>query len=243
MSDSYISVIEAVKHAGYTLGLRPEISWLNTDDYDPKIGGVSLKNNLKNLSSCAGLIIPGGFGGRGVEGKINAIRWSRENKKPFLGLCYGMQLAVIEFARNVAGLKDANTKEVNPKTPYPVIDIMPDQKAVLEYKHYGGTMRLGAYPAKITPGTIAYRAYKKTDISERHRHRYEVNPEYIETLKKAGLVFSAVSPDNAFMEIMELPKTRHPFFLASQFHPEFTSRPLTPNPLFLEFVKVASKNS
>ena len=158
-----------------------------------------------------------------------------------MGLCYGMQLAVVEYARNVAGLKKANTTEIDPETPHPVIDILPDQKKKIEREDYGASMRLGVYPALLKKGTIAREAYKKEVVEERHRHRYEVNPSYIETLEKAGLVFSGISPDRKLMEIAELPRKAHPFFLGTQFHPEFQARPLAPHPLFGEFIKACVK--
>ncbi len=233
LADSYISVIEAIKHAAYFFKRRPEIHWLNADDFsDPA--------SLKKLSEYDGIVVPGGFGSRGVEGKIAVIRRLREKKIPFLGLCYGMQLAVIEYARSMLNLKDANTTEIDPETKNPVIDILPEQKKLLEAKNYGGSMRLGAYPAAIKKGTVAYAAYTEHLISERHRHRYEVNPAYVEKLEKAGLVFSGFSPDRRLMEIAELPKSVHPFFAGSQFHPEFKSRPLKPHPLFREFIRAAA---
>ena len=235
LSDSYISVIEAIKHASYKIGARPEISWLNSESFEKD------SKKLKELENYDGVIVPGGFGSRGVEGKIKAINFCRENKVPFLGLCYGMQLAVIEFARNVLKLKDSHTTEIKRNAKHPVIDIMPEQKKNLKEKNYGATMRLGAYPAILEEGTIAYRAYKKSEISERHRHRWEVNPKYIKKLEKGGLIFSAKSPDGRLMEIAELPKKIHPFFLAVQFHPEFKSSPLKSHPLFLEFAKAAGK--
>ncbi len=235
LADSYISVIEAVKQAAYSLGRKPVILWLNAEAYEKK------PSRLSELSECDGVIVPGGFGGRGIEGKISAIRYCRENKIPFLGLCYGMQLATVEFARSAVKLKKANTTEINPETPHPVIDILPEQKKNLSEQNYGGTMRLGAYPAIIKKGTIAYGAYKRHLVSERHRHRYEVNPHYIEKLEKKGLVFSGFSPDRRLMEILELSREEHPFFVASQFHPEFKSRPLNPHPLFKEFVRIAIK--
>jgi CTP synthase len=250
LADSYISVIEAVKHAAYALKREPVIEWLNSETFEKNSG------KLKELSNYDGVIIPGGFGSRGIEGKIAAIRYLREQKIPYFGLCYGMQLATVEFARNVAGLKAAHTVEANPKTQYPVIDIMPEQKKNLAAKNYGATMRLGVYPALLKKGSIAAEAYKGSRmvtkksalpaeyalaIKERHRHRYEVNPEYITTLEKKGLLFSGVSPDRKLMEIIELPRKVHPFFLGTQFHPELTSRPLTAHPLFLEFVKAAAK--
>ncbi len=235
LADSYVSVIEAVKHAAYYFNRKPIIEWLNVESYEAK------PRKLKELGMFDGIIVPGGFGGRGVEGKIAVINYCRRNKIPFLGLCYGMQLAIIEFARNVAGLKKANTTEVNPETPYPVIDILPEQKQKLAKKDYGGSMRLGVYPASLKKGTIAYAAYKEYLISERHRHRYEVNPDYVERLEKKGIIFSGFSPDRHLMEIMELPVKKHPFFVASQFHPEFKSRPLKPHPLFREFIRAATK--
>ncbi len=185
--------------------------------------------------------MPGGFGETGVEGKIAAIKFCRENKIPYFGLCYGMQLAVVEFARNVLNLKDAHTTEINPKTKHPVIDILPEQKKNISEGNMGGTMRLGAYPALLKKGTIARGAYKEEVVRERHRHRYEVNPEYIERLEGGGLVFSGISPSGRLMEIAELPREKHPFFIGTQFHPEFLSRPLKPHPLFSEFIKAAIK--
>ncbi len=233
LSDAYISVIEAVKHACYSLRREPEISWLNSEEHEKN------PSKIKGLKKYDGIIVPGGFGERGVEGKIKAIEFCRKNRIPYFGLCYGMQLMVIEYARNVLGLKGANTTEINRDTKYPVIDIMPEQKKNLADKNYGATMRLGAYPARLKKNTIAFGAYKTPNISERHRHRWEVNPEYIEKLEKAGLVFSGMSPDGRLMEIAELPRKNHPFFLGTQFHPEFKSSPLRPHPLFLEFIKSA----
>ncbi|OIO48464.1 MAG: CTP synthase [Parcubacteria group bacterium CG1_02_40_82] len=233
LSDAYISVIEAIKHAAFFHKRKPEIDWINAESFEKDAKAVKI------LKEYDGIIVPGGFGSRGTEGKIKVIEFCRKNKIPYLGLCYGMQLAVIEFARHVCGLKAAHTTEIDKETKYPVIDIMPEQKKILEDKNYGATMRLGAYPAAITMRTQAFSAYKKHLISERHRHRWEVNPEYIETLEKSGLVFSGKSPDGRLMEIAELPKTEHPFFLGTQFHPEFKSRPLEPHPLFREFVGAA----
>jgi CTP synthase len=189
------------------------------------------------------VIVPGGFGQSGIEGIIMAIKYVRENKIPYLGLCYGMQLAVIEFCRNVLGWKDANTAEINPNSSHIVIDIMENQKKNLENGKYGATMRLGAYPALLKEGSIASTAYGTNEISERHRHRYEVNTKYIEEIKKAGLVFSGTSPDGRLMEIAELPKSVHPFFLGTQFHPEFKARPLHPHPLFSAFIEACIRNS
>jgi len=237
LSDAYISVLEAIKHAAYKLKLKPEISWINSELFEKE------PRRLDELKNYDGIVVPGGFGSRGVEGKIKAIRYLRENKIPFFGLCYGMQLAVIEYARNILGFKDANTTEIDRKTKNPVIDIMPEQKKNLKDKNYGATMRLGAYPAELKEGTIARKAYGKKIISERHRHRWEVNPEYIERLEKAGLVFSGISPDRKLMEITELRKSVHPFFLGTQFHPELKSNPLDSHPLFLEFIKASLKKS
>ena len=237
LSDVYISVLEAIKHASFAVGRRPEICWLDSEVYekDPK--------KVSELSVYDGVLIPGGFGSRGIEGKIRTIRFCRENGIPFFGLCYGMQLIVIEYARNVLGLKKTNTAEIDPRAKHLVIDVMPEQKEKLKNKDYGGSMRLGSYPAVVAPGSVAAAAYGKRSISERHRHRYEVNPEYIEDLRKGGLVFSATSPDEVLMEIAELPKLKHPFFLGSQFHPEFQSSLAKPHPLFLAFLKAASKRS
>jgi CTP synthase len=234
LTDSYISVIEAVKHAAIAVGRKPAIEWIESEQFEKSPASV------KQLAKYDGIIVPGGFGSRGVEGKIAAIKFIREHKIPYLGLCYGMQLATVEFARHKAGLRGAHTTEINPKTPYPVIDIMPDQKKNMEEKNFGATMRLGAYPAVLEGKTAAFEAYGKRHISERHRHRYEVNPKYIATLKKHGLVFSGFSPDRRLMEIMELPRSVHPFFMGTQFHPELKSRPLTPHPVFRAFMEAAA---
>ncbi len=231
ISDSYLSVIESIKYAAWSLNKKPVIEWINSEEYEKK------PEKLKELKKLDGVIVPGGFGSRGIEGKIKAIEFLRKNKIPFLGLCYGMQIACIEYARNVCKLKNANTSEINKSTPHPVIDIMPEQKKNLKEKNFGATMRLGAYPAKLKNGTIARNAYKSGEISERHRHRWEVNLDYVEILQEKGLVFSGTSSDGRLMEIIELPKSKHPFFVATQFHPEFKSRPLSPHPLFRAFVK------
>lgn len=249
LADSYISVIEAIKHAAAFIGRQPEIEWLDAQKFSAR-GEERSKKALKELDKYDGIIVPGGFGSRGVDGKIVAIRYCREHKIPFLGLCYGMQLAVVEFARNVCGLKQADTTEISPRTPHPVIDILPEQKSNLANKNYGGTMRLGAWPAILKKGTTALSAYGQSknrkptarnqlSIYERHRHRYEVNPAYIARLEKKGIVFSGISPDRRLMEIMELPAAKHPFFLGTQFHPELKSRPLSPHPLFREFIRAA----
>jgi len=235
LPDSYISVIEAIRHASWVNGVRAEIDWLNSDSYEKNPGLV------KELKNYDGIIVPGGFGKRGVEGKIMAIKYARENKIPFLGLCYGMQLATIEFARNVAKFKNANSTEIDPKTKYPVIHIMPDQAEKLAKKQYGNTMRLGAYPAVLDKSSKAFKAYGKKRISERHRHRYEFNNDYRSRLIKKGLLLAGFSPDKKLVEIIELPA--HPFFVGTQFHPEFKSRPLESHPLFREFVSAAKKRS
>jgi len=235
LADSYISVIEAIKHAAWANNRKPIIEWINSGEYEKNPA------KLKELKKLDGVIVPGGFGSRGVEGKIKAIEYLRKNKIPFFGLCYGMHMACVEFARNVCGLKDANTYEVNKNAEHFIIDIMPEQKKNLKEKNYGATMRLGAYPAKLKNGTIVKNAYKSDEISERHRHRFEVNPDYVKILQEKGLVFSGTSPNGKLMEIIELPKSKHPFFVATQFHPEFKSRPLSPHPLFKEFIKAGMK--
>jgi CTP synthase len=245
LSDAYISVIEAIKQASYWNGAKPHLTWLSAEEFSAQGGSAlggegEVKRKLKELSNFDGIIVPGGFGSRGIEGKLAVIRYAREHKIPYFGLCYGMQLAVIEFARNVLGLEIANTAEIDPASPHLVIDIMPDQKKKMREENYGGTMRLGAYVALLKKGTIARKAYGDAEhISERHRHRYEVNPEYIEQLEKGGLVFSGTSPDGKLMEIAELPERVHPFFLGTQFHPELKARPLAPHPLFMEFIRKA----
>jgi len=233
LSDAYISVIEAIKHACYVFKRKPIIDWINSEEFERNPAKV------RELKKYAGIIVPGGFGERGVEGKIKAIEFCRKSKVPYFGLCYGMQLLVIEYARNVLKMKDAHTTEINRSTRHPVIDIIPEQKKNLADKNYGATMRLGAYPAKLKKNTIAFGAYETQSISERHRHRWEVNPDYISQLEKAGLVFSGTSPDGRLMEIAELPKKSNPFHLGTQFHPEFKSSPLHPHPLFKEFIKSA----
>ncbi len=233
LSDAYISVIEAIKYSAYYAGVKANLHWLSAKDFEDKPG------KSKELLKYDGIIVPGGFGQTGIEGKIKVIKFARENKIPYFGLCYGMQLMVIEYARHVAGLKGANTREIDKNAPHLVIDLMPEQIEKLKNKDYGGTMRLGAYPAFLKKGTIARKAYKSELVSERHRHRYEVNPEYINLLEKAGLVFSGMSPDKKLMEIAELPQDKHPFFLGTQFHPELKARPLDPHPLFSAFIKAA----
>lgn len=230
LADSYISVIEAIKHSAWFFKRKPKLVWLDAEKYEKS------PRSLFELKKFDGIIIPGGFGPRGVEGKIKAIQFVRKNKIPYLGLCYGMQLAVIEFARNVCRLK-ADTTEINQKTLHPVIDVMPEQKKNLVDKKYGGTMRLGAYPCILNKKSISFKAYGDNVISERHRHRYELNNQYRETLVINGLVIAGTSPDNQLVEIIELPLSLHPFFVGVQFHPEFKSKPLRPHPLFREFVR------
>lgn len=234
LSDSYISVIEATKYACWANNVKPVFTWIDSGAYEKN------PKKVTELERFAGIIVPGGFGARGIEGLISAIQFVREKKIPYLGLCYGMQLMVIEYARHVAGLAGAHTTEIKKDCTDPVVAIMESQKQNVEGSHYGGTMRLGAYPCYLKRRTIARGAYKKELVDERHRHRYEINPAYIKQLEKAGLVFSGTSPDGVLMEIAELPRSAHPFMLGTQFHPEFQARPLSPHPLFTEFLKAAS---
>lgn len=233
LSDSYLSVIEAVKYSAYALGKKPVIDWVNALEFEKNPKTVS------KLKKYHGALVPGGFGSRGIEGKIKAIEYARKNKIPYLGLCYGMQLAVIESARHLAGIKGATSRELNPKSNECVIDIMDAQKEKMKKEEYGGSMRLGSYECFLKKGSLAQSLYKTNKIMERHRHRFEVNPLFIERLEDAGLVFSGVSPDGTLMEIVELPKSIHPFFVGSQFHPEFQARPLAPHPLFTGFIKAS----
>jgi len=237
LSDSYISVLEAIKFSACAVGVKPIIHTVNARDFETKNPPYSF------LDKFAGIIVPGGFGETGIEGKLNVIRYARENRIPYFGLCYGMQLLTIEFARNVLGLAGAHTAEINPKAKHLIIDIMPDQKKKIAEGNYGGSMRLGQYPAVLAKDTIAREAYDKRLVKERHRHRYEVNPEYIKRLEEGGLIFSGKSPDGALMEIAELPRHVHPFFLGTQFHPEFLARPLSPHPLFTAFMKAVKSTS
>lgn len=241
ISDVYISVVEAIKHASWANKVKVKLNWVSSAD-------IEKHGAKKMLSGYAGIVVPGGFGSRGTEGIIETIKFARTQKIPYLGLCYGMQLATIEFARNVAKLRNANTTEVNEKTKHPVIHIMPEQEKLLLNKEYGATMRLGAWDCIIKRGTHTEKAYIQgkwinktggTKISERHRHRYEFNNEYRESLEEAGLVISGTTPDNQLVEIIELKD--HPYFVGSQFHPEFKSRPLAPHPLFLGFMQAIKK--
>ncbi len=228
LKDAYKSIVESFVHAGVANNARVEITWVNAEDVEEAGDAAPFFQDVH------GILVPGGFGERGIEGKLMAIRYARENQIPFFGICLGMQCAVIEFARNVCGLREANSREFDPDTPYPVIDIMEDQKDV---KQKGGTMRLGAYPCVIKEGTLAHRAYGETFIMERHRHRYEVNNEYRRLLQEHGMVFSGVSPDGQLVEMMELPN--HPHFIGCQFHPELKSRIMKPHPLFVSFVEAS----
>jgi CTP synthase len=232
LSDAYLSVIEALKFSGAELKVKPRIDWVNAKTIERDGTGV--------LEQYDGILVPGGFGQTGIEGKIKAIQYAREHKVPYFGLCYGMQLLVIEYARHRAGLEGANTVEIDPETPHPIVAVMESQKDVIAQGKYGGTMRLGSYPAKLAVGSIAREAYKADEIIERHRHRYEINNDYVGRLTEAGLVFSGTSPDGVLMEIAELPEKEHPFFLGTQFHPELVARPLSPHPLFTRFLSAAA---
>ncbi|HPT08233.1 MAG TPA: CTP synthase [bacterium] len=234
LTDSYISVIEAIKHAGAYNKIKPKLEWIAAETIE--------KDGTKCLQDLQGIIVPQGWGSRGSEGKIKTIKYCREKKIPYLGLCYGMQMAVIEFAQNVCGLKDATSEEINSKSKNKVIHIMPGQADLIKKKGYGGTIRLGAWPCKLKPGTVLAQTYKKMGksdlISERHRHRYEFNNDYRDLFIKKGLVIAGTSPDANIVEAIEI--KNHPFFIGVQFHPEYLSRPLDPHPLFVEFVKVSA---
>jgi CTP synthase len=228
LRDAYLSVIEALRHGGFHHGARVQISWIASDE----LVGDSVPELLSGVD---GVLVPGGFGHRGVEGKVDAIRWVREQGMPYLGICLGLQCAVIEFARNVCGIGDANSSEFDPDTRHAVIDLLPEQHDVTDM---GGSMRLGAQPCHLVPGTRAAQIYGGEPIVyERHRHRYEVDPAHRKVLEEHGMVVSGHSPDGRLVEIVELPN--HPFFVAGQFHPELKSRPTRPHPLFREFVGAA----
>ncbi|WP_336776780.1 CTP synthase [Paenibacillus sp. MMO-58] len=231
LHDAYLSIVEALGHAGFDADSEVKLRWVNAEEIDDE-------NVAEALKGVHGILVPGGFGDRGIEGKVSAIRYAREQQIPFFGICLGMQVAVIEYARSVAGLFNANSAEINPSTPYPVIDLLPDQKDI---EDMGGTMRLGLYPCKLKPGSLAATEYNDELVYERHRHRYEFNNEYRERIESAGLRISGTSPDGRLVEMVELPE--HPWFLAVQFHPEFTSRPNRPQPLFRGFVRAALKYS
>lgn len=234
LPDSYISVIEAIKHAAWNNNVKPDIKWIDSKTFEKNPEKVSM------LKEFDGIIVPGGFGLSGIEGKIETIKYARIHKIPFLGLCLGMQLAVVEFARNVCGMKNSNSTEFDTKTSYPVIDFIPEQAKMISESRYGATMRLGAYPAILKEGSLIRKLYGKSEVSERHRHRYEVNPKYVDVLEKKGLVFSGRSPDGVLMEFMELPN--HPCFIGTQAHPEFKSRPMKPSPMFNGLIKACIKN-
>ncbi|HEX5774996.1 MAG TPA: CTP synthase [Candidatus Paceibacterota bacterium] len=236
LSDAYLSVIEALKFSAAEVGVKAVIEWVNAKE-------IENEKDAEKLDAYDGIIVPGGFGETGIEGKICAAKYARTNRLPYFGLCYGMHMLVIEYARNMLGLAGAHTVEIDPKTPHPVVDVMPEQKQLIADGKYGGTMRLGSYPAHLERGSVAHAAYGKDVVEERHRHRYEINPEYIERLTKEGLVFSGKSPDGVLMEIAELPASEHPFYLGAQFHPELKARPLSPHPLFTKFLEAAQKRS
>lgn len=230
LHDAYISVVESLKHAGYKHNSKVKIDWIQSED-------ITEENVHEYLKEADGILVPGGFGDRGVEGKITTIKYARENKIPFFGICLGMQLAAVEFARNVCGLTGAHSSELDPNTPYPIINLLPDQENVVEM---GGTLRLGSYPCTLTEGSQAHKEYGEINITERHRHRYEFNNYYRERLTDKGLVLSGVSPDGRLVEIVELPE--HPWFVAGQFHPEFKSRPEKAHPLFAGFIRASLEN-
>ncbi len=237
LPDSYVSVLEAIRHAAAANNVCAEVEWIDAKDFERD------EKNLKILNHVDGIIVPGGFGSSGVEGKIKAIRFARENNIPYLGLCFGLQLAVVEFARHVCGLNGAHSTEIDKNPTHPVIDFLPWQKEIIAQSKYGATMRLGGQKTKIKPNTLAHRLYGKLEVTERFRHRYEINPKYIKILEKNGFVFSGEADERytkgeRVMQIGELPD--HPFFIGSQFHPEFTSRPLRPNPLFKGFIEACA---
>ena len=229
LEDSYLSVAESLRHAGFENGVKVKIKYIDSEE-------ITSKNVKEKLANLDGIVVPGGFGSRGIEGKIETIRYARENKVPFLGICLGMQMAVVEFAKNVLKLEDVNSEEFNSECKNPVIHIMNDQKIITKK---GGTMRLGSYPCKIVKGTLAEKLYATTEINERHRHRFEYNNTYREQMEQAGLIISGTSPDGTLVEMVEIKD--HPFFIAGQFHPEFKSRPDRPAPLFVGLVKAAKK--
>ncbi|OGH67442.1 MAG: CTP synthase [Candidatus Magasanikbacteria bacterium RIFCSPHIGHO2_02_FULL_47_14] len=233
LADSYISVIEATKHAAQFNKVHAVLEWVDSEEFETNPG------HLQHLKKYDGIIVPGGFGTRGIEGIINTIRFARENKIPYLGLCYGMQLASIEFVRNVLGKTGAHTVEADDSAEHPVIHVSPFQKANIQANRYGGTMRLGAYDCALRKGSLARKAYGQDIISERHRHRYEFNDAYRKEVDDAGLRIVGINPETGLVEIVEL--ADHPFFVGTQFHPEFKSRPMRPHPLFREFIRAAAK--
>ncbi len=232
LHDAYLSVVEALKHAGLANESKIDIDWIHSEE-------LTLENAEERLKNADGILVPGGFGDRGVEGKVAASRYARTNKVPFFGICLGMQIAVIDFARDIIGHTDAHSSELMPDTTNPVIDLMLDQHDV---EDMGGTMRLGVYPCKVKKGTRAYDAYGEELIYERHRHRYEFNNHYRDVIEENGMIISGISPDERLVEIVELKEELHPWFLAGQFHPEFKSRPTRSHPLFRDFIKAAKEN-
>jgi CTP synthase len=238
LKEAYKSLHEALMHGGLACNAKVHLRYIAADE-------LETSDSLDELKACDGILVPGGFGSRGMEGKIRAIAYARENKVPFFGICLGMQLAVVEFARAVAGMAGADSKELNPASPYPVIYLMKEwfdfrsgkTETRDENSNMGGTLRLGAYPCKLQEGSLAHAAYGQAEISERHRHRYEFNNLYREQLEQAGLIVSGTSPDNSLVEIVEL--AEHPWFLGCQFHPEFKSKPMLPHPLFRAFIAAA----
>lgn len=237
LADSYISVVESLRHAAWANNRVPKLHWVNSEDFEKNPRSVS------RLAKMDGILVPGGFGGRGVEGILTAIKFAREKKIPYFGLCYGMQLAIVEFSRNVAKMPGANSTEIDRHTKYPVIDVMGEQKKNLADKNFGATMRLGDYPCRVKKDTVAYAAYKASSVIERHRHRYEVNNKYRKDLESKGMVFSGINPKLNLVEISELEKKLHPWFLGVQFHPEFNSRPWKPQALFDGFIKAVIKQA
>ena len=230
LHDAYISVVESLKHAGYKHNAKVKIDWIQSED-------ITEENVHEYLKDADGILVPGGFGDRGVEGKITTIKYARENNVPFFGICLGMQLAAVEFARNVCGLTGAHSSELDSNTPYPIINLLADQENVVEM---GGTLRLGSYPCTLAEGSVAHKEYGEINITERHRHRYEFNNFYRDRLSDKGMVLSGVSPDGKLVEIVEIPE--HPWFVAGQFHPEFKSRPEKAHPLFAGFIKASLEN-
>jgi CTP synthase len=230
LRDAYASIIKAVEHCGVHLDSNVQLKWIDTTTMEPS-------NVARRLADCHGIIVPGGFGSRGTEGKIECIRYCRENRIPYLGLCLGFQMAVIEYARNVCGIVGANSTEFDPRTPAPVIDILPEQKKI---EGLGGNMRLGGKDVILKPNTLVSRLFNNaSQIRLRFRHRYEVDPKYIDRLEQGGLIFSGKAPNHPIMQVLELPQEVHPFFLGTQAHPELTSRPLRPQPMFMGFIQAA----
>ncbi len=231
LPDSYVSVVEALKHAAWNNNRKAELFWTDATMFEKNL------HKLEMLKKFDGIVVPGGYGETGVEGKMAAIRFARESRIPFLGICYGLQLAVVEFARNVCGMEKAHTTEVNKETPYPVVDLLPAQKKILETSNYGATMRLGDQEVNIVPNTLAFKLYKTNRVIERFRHRYEINPDFVPELTRNGMTFSGISPKENIVQIGEI--TKHRFFIGTQYHVEFTSRPLKPNPIFDGLIKAA----